>query len=168
MNRRVLIAVLGAALMALPAGAQMRKGIGVHPKAKGARKGQAVDRFNRMTPEEREQVLKNLPPDRRKMVEKNLDRYNELTPEQRERLRNEYDHFQNLPPEKQQAARKVFRQMNGLSQERRGELRREAARLRRLSPEERKTHMGSEAFKGKYSAEEREIIDHLTGLFPPE
>src|SRR3954463_12643809 len=56
-----------------------------------------VDRWNRMTPSDREKALSKLPPGQRDKIQQQLNRYNNLTPEQRRQLRT----FNQLPPEKQ-------------------------------------------------------------------
>lgn len=169
MTPRWFVPVIAAAILmgaAPDASAQLRKGP-ILPKAKAgrqAKKGQMIDKFSEMSPEERRRVLDKLPPERRKRVEENLKDYQNLSPDQKERLQR----FQDLPPEKQRAARKVFRDMNGLPQDRKVEVRRELVRLRRMTPEDRETRYKSEEFRGRFSADERKILEEMTGLFPPE
>src|SRR5206468_6516427 len=49
-----------------------------------------VDRFNRMTPEDRQRALEKLPPERRKKFEEQLKHYNSLTPAERREERSRY------------------------------------------------------------------------------
>jgi gas vesicle protein len=169
MTPRWLIATVAAALLAgfaPQASAQLRKGpLASKAKAKrDARKAQAIDRFSEMSPEERQRVLGNLPPERRKRIEENLREYQNLSPSQKERLQ----HFHELPAEKQQAARKVFREMNALPIERKQDLRRELLKLRRMTPEDREARFQNEEFRGRFTADERRILQQMTELFPNE
>lgn len=169
MTRRTLLLLVAFLLALSPGSAQLRKGAGVIPKGKAARqarKAQAVERFSKMPPEQRQKVLNSLPADRRKQVEKNLENYNHLPPDQRQRLQNQYENFSQLPPEKQQAARQIFRRMNELPQDRKVQMRRELARLRNMSEEDRKSRFGGGEFRGAYSADERKILEEMTDLFP--
>lgn len=164
---RWLICVVAAAILAglaPEASAQLRKGP-ILPKAKrDAKKRQAVERFSEMSPEERQRVLRNLPPERRKRIEENLREYQNLSPGQKERLQ----HFYELPAEKQQAARDLFREMNALPLERKQDLRRELVKLRRMPPEDRKAHYNNEEFRGRFTADERRILQQMMELFPNE
>lgn len=163
MLRRCTPLLLALALAATPASAQIRKGI---PKVKQNKKKQArmVDRFNQMSPTEREKLLKKLPEERRKQLEANRQKYERLDAGEKARLNGQYDTFQQLPPERQRAARQAFRSMNQLPQERKTVVRREVNQLRRLPEAERKTKISSEDFKAKYSADEQKVIEELSSL----
>ena len=169
MNSRALLLPAILLLAFFPASAQLRKAQGVIPKNKAARqakKAQTVERFSKMSPDERQKVLDNLPPERRKQVEKNLEHYNQLPPEQRQRLQSQYENFAQLPPEKQQAARQIFRRMNDLPQDRKIQMRRELAKLRNMSEDDRKARFSSGDFRGNYSSNERRMLVDMTDLFP--
>ena len=166
MSPRALILLLSLLLTSVPSDGQIvRKGL---PKVKGpaAKKARVLDRYNAMSPEQREKFLEKLPAERRKQFELNRQNLNKLDDDQKARLQNQYENFQQLPPEKQQAARRAFRQMNQMPAERRQTIRGEAARLNQMSEPERQTHLSSEEFKTSYSPEERKIIQELGSLIP--
>lgn len=164
---RVVGFVFGLLLMSAFADAQVvRKGIPKLPKGAAAKKARALERYNAMTPEQRQKFLDRLPAERRKQFQEYQQNLNGLNADQRTRLQNQYENFQQLPPEKQQAARKAFRDMNQLPVERRHTVRGEAARLNRMSGSDRQTFLSSEEFKAKYSPQERRMIQELGNLIP--
>ncbi|MBC7926601.1 MAG: DUF3106 domain-containing protein [Bryobacteraceae bacterium] len=126
-----------------------------------------LERLNRMTPEEREQLLSRMPRQRRLNFEDRLERFRSLPEPVRERLRLEYNNFQQLPPEKQDTVRKLFRRFSDIPEERRADVRRELARLRKMSPERRSKIMESPEFQADFNEMERELLAGLTANLPP-
>jgi flagellar motor switch protein FliG len=120
-----------------------------------------------MPPEQRERMLRRLPPERRAAVEERMDRLNNLPPDAKKRLRKEFDHFQQLSEENQETVRKNFRLFNELPKERRPEVRRELNDLRRMSAAERQTRFSSEEFRHKFEPNEQGILETLSGLLGP-
>ncbi|MCU1275819.1 MAG: hypothetical protein JWO48_3250 [Bryobacterales bacterium] len=123
-----------------------------------------VDRFNRMSPEQRQQALEKLPPERRKKIEDQLNQYNSLTPEQRRQLRSRYQAFNQFPPEKQNQARRLFRQFGELPPARQGPIRQEFENLRTMPDAERRARMNSDEFRNKYDSHEQKFLSDLSGL----
>ena len=135
----------------------------IAPGAPARKKGgewTAVDRFNRMTPEQRQKALDRLPPERRQKLEQRLDQYNHLTPEMRSRLRA----FDQLPPEKQNQARRLFRQFGELPPERQAPLRKEFENLRGMSDADRRARMNSDEFRSTYNSHEQRMLGDLSGM----
>lgn len=74
-----------------------------------------TERWNSMTPEQRERMLKGaerwqkMTPEQRQQVQARREKYKDMSPEQREQLRERHrdrrEAFEKLPPEKQQAVR---------------------------------------------------------------
>lgn len=125
-----------------------------------------MERLNRMNPEERERLLKGLPPARRTALEDRLRRYEEMPPAAKERLRRDYDDFQSLTPEKQDEARKLFHRLSQVPEERRRDLRREIIRLRNMRPERRDARMGSDRFRSEFNDDERQVLQGLVDVLP--
>ena len=138
------------------------------PKA-GQKKSQrtAVDRFNRMSPEERQQALAKLPPERRKKIEDQLNWYNNLTPQQRRQLRSRLQAFNQLPPDRQNQARRLFRQVGELPPERQEPLSKEFETLRTMPEADRRSRINSDEFRSKYNKHEQRILSDLSGLLKP-
>jgi hypothetical protein len=149
--------VLAAGLAAQP---------GVHPARPGAGI-QAIERWSRMTPEQRRRALDRLPPERRQRIEEQLERYQSLTPEEREQLRFRAQMFNQLPPEKQDEARRLFRQFNQLTPERQGAVRDEFRTLRGMSDADRMAHVQSDDFRSRFDNREQRFLRALSGLMSP-
>ena len=126
-----------------------------------------VDKFNRMTPDERQRALEKLPPERRKKIEDQLNWYNSLTPQQRRQLRSRLQAFNQLPPEKQNQTRRLFRQFGELPQERQEPVLKEFENLRVLPEAERRARINSDEFRNKYNSHEQRILGDLSGLLSP-
>ncbi len=133
-----------------------------------AQKKTAVDRWNRMSPEDRERALQRLTPERRERLRAQMDRFNNLPPEERDRLRRRYDQFRLMPPQKQARAREIFKELTELSPDRRRTLRREVERLRALPESERNARLESEDFRSRFSASERKMVRELGNLISPD
>src|ERR1700722_4980661 len=69
-----------------------------------------IDRWNRMSPEERERELAKLPPARARLIRQRIAAYNHMRPEEREALRERYETFSQLPPDRQQIVRERLRE----------------------------------------------------------
>ncbi|MSV30317.1 MAG: DUF3106 domain-containing protein [Bryobacterales bacterium] len=157
MRARFLVLLLSAALCCFAQPFQGGK------RAQG-QKRTAVDRWNGMSPEDRERALQRLPPERRKRLQTQIERYNNMPDEERGRLRRHYDQFQRMPPEKQARARELFKELSELSPERRRTLRRETEALRALSESGRNARFESESFKTRFSEPEQKLIRRLGNL----
>ncbi|MBV8845033.1 MAG: DUF3106 domain-containing protein [Bryobacterales bacterium] len=107
--------------------------------------GKQIEQLRKMSPEERQRALSNLPPERRQQVEKQLDRLDKLPPEQRQVLDQRYEKLQSFPPPRQRAVRQ------------------ELQSLRSMPFAERQARLHSDEFKQQFSPEERELIQ---GVFP--
>ncbi|MEJ7607787.1 MAG: DUF3106 domain-containing protein, partial [Bryobacteraceae bacterium] len=93
----------------VPAEAQPRR---LDARREGPPPHTLLERLNNMSPEQRERMLRKLPPERRSILERRLENYNRTSPEVKRRLGAEYDNFRQLAPEKQEKARRLFRGLN--------------------------------------------------------
>jgi hypothetical protein len=125
-----------------------------------------IDRWNQMSPEERERELAKLPPERARKIRERIRRYNQLPPREKQALREGYQTFAQLPPEKQEIVRQSMRQFRQLSLERRPLVRREIGQLRALPEAQRGARMNSEEFRSQFSPQERQIIRDITEYLP--
>jgi Protein of unknown function (DUF3106) len=133
----------------------------------GKNKRTIVDKWNRMSPEERQKALAKLPPERRQKIEEQLNQYKNLTPEQRSQLRSRYEMFNQLPPEKQNQARGLFRQFGQMPPERQNLLRNEFETLRGMPEADRRARLNSDEFRNKYNSNEQKFLSNLSGLLSP-
>lgn len=127
-----------------------------------------IERLSKMTPQEREQALAKLPPERRQDARRRLEAFQRLSPEERERLGRGLERFRDLPPEQQARVRRLFRQFNEVPAERRPALRRELNRLRQMDEEERRAHLNSDEFRGKHSVAEQQLLSELSEALPDD
>jgi predicted Fe-S protein YdhL (DUF1289 family) len=135
--------------------------------ADNPRRGTALDRWNSMSPEQRERALEKLPPDRQRQIRQRLERFNSLPKEEQDRLRRRYERFSSLPPDKQQLVRKQIRNWSQLPDDRRPVVSREFEQLRRMTPEERQARLASDEFRGRYSPKEQQILTDLSDNLAP-
>lgn len=111
---------------------------------------QQLERFQKMSPEDREKALKKLPPARRARVEQQLENLDRLTPQQRERRFRRLEAFQNLPPQRRQIVRQ------------------EIEDLRSLPPRLRRDRLYGSEMKG-FSPDEQQLIrESFPGIHPPQ
>lgn len=108
--------------------------------------GQALERWERMTPQQREKALSRLTPERRAQVEERLRRLDELPPAERQQLRERYREFQRLPRDRQDA------------------LRLELQALRSMRPLMRRRRVASPEFQRQYSPDEQRILREALGM----
>ena len=73
-----------------------------------------LERFQKMSPEDREKALSKLPPERRARVEQQLANLDKLTPEQRARRIERLKTLQSLPPERREAVQQEIQDLRSL------------------------------------------------------
>lgn len=129
-----------------PAAAQGKKG----PKTPSPRvsrpqqnPAKELDRFQRMSPEERQKELDKLPPARRQQIEQRLERLQNLSPKQRQQALDRLQKLHDLPPERQHAVRQELQQ------------------LRALPPGERKERLNQDS--EKFSPDELKLLRESSG-----
>lgn len=123
----------------------------------------ALEQFQKMSPEERQQALQKLPADRRAKIQKQLDLYDKLTPVERAQL----ERFRQLPPDRQNALRKAFEKYQKSSPERQQVMRDELTNLRAMTESERAARLSSPEFKRSYSKGEQQMITDMAVALPP-
>ena len=146
------------------------------PQAKMHRKGlisppapqaMVLDKMRRMTPEEREQVLRNMPSARRQMFERRLEQWNRLESGQKQRLQGSLESFRSLTPEQQQTVRGLYRKFSEtMPEEKRGDGKRILVRLRNLEPDERKALLNAPRVKARFTDSERELLAEMAEKLP--
>jgi hypothetical protein len=108
--------------------------------------GPAIERLQRMSPEQREQALAKLPPERRQQMEQRLKRLERLTPEQRDLLDQRYQAFQSLPPGRRVVVRAAMQQ------------------LRSMPEADRRARLNSEEAKRRFSPQELQLLREVSGV----
>lgn len=136
-------------------------GTAVSAQRRATRSMPAVERLRRMAPDQRRRALAELPPERRRATEQWLANWEKMTPEERQQLTRRYENFQKLTPQRQQELRGVYHDYQLLAPARQTVVSAEAARLRKMPESERLTELKSDAFLGRYSTAERDILEKL-------
>ena len=143
-------------------------GLGAPPRRPITPVGPVLDKLMRMSPAQRQRQLAKMTPERRVQLEKRLDQYDRLKPEQRERLLAQAETFRSMPADQQQTVRATVRRLNSLPENRRPPVRRELRLLRTMPEVQRTARMNAPQFQKRFSPEERDIIETLAKLVPPE
>ena len=115
------------------------------PKRQTTNPAKELDRFSKMSAQERQRELAKLPPQRRAALEQRLSRYQNLSPQQREQLHQRYEQFLNLPEDRQTAVREQLQQ------------------LREMPEAQRKKLLNSDEVKKKFSPEELKLLRDSAG-----
>jgi hypothetical protein len=126
----------------------------------------SIDRWNRMSPEERERELAKLPPARARLIRQRIRRYNQMHPEEQQALRERYQVFSQLPPQKQQIVRQRWAEFRRLPVERRPIVHGEVEQIRLLPDAQRQAAMNSNDFRIRFSPQEQQIIRDLSTYLP--
>jgi hypothetical protein len=121
-----------------------------------------LDRWNKMTPNQRTRALASLPPERRKQIQARLDQFNALPKAEQDRMRRRYDRFSHLAPERQAIVKRQIQAYGKLADDRRPAISREFEQLRRLPSDERKARVNSEEFRNRYSPREQQLLADLS------
>lgn len=127
-----------------------------------------LERWESMTPQQRQRFLNNLPPERRQRFEERLQELQNMPRQQRERLHEQYRRFEQLPPERQQRIRNLYRRFSNQPPARQDLMRGELQQLRSMSPEERQAHFQSNDFQSKFKPNEQDILRKMTNVLPPD
>ncbi len=165
-SRRSLVIQFGLCLLlapavVLPARAQQEADRPPAPFVENS-----IDRWNRMSPEERERELAKLPPARARLIRQRIKRYNQMNPQAQQDLRQRYQTFSQLPPDIQQVIRKRLREFRQLPADRHPAVHQEVEKLRLLPEPQRQASMNSDDFRTRFSPQEQQIIRDLSAYLP--
>jgi Protein of unknown function (DUF3106) len=166
MHRFILSCVWAMLLAVASAAAVAGKPTVASDKPAAPQSRNPIDRWNQMSPEERERELAKLPPERARQIRERIRRYNQLPPREKQALREGYQKFAQLSPERQEVVRQRMRDFRQLPQSRRQLVRREIGQLRALPEPQRGARMNSEEFRSQFSPRERQIVRDITEYLP--
>jgi len=125
-----------------------------------------VDRFMKMSPEQREKALSKLPPQRRENIERRLNELEKLPPEARTRLMNAAEMLRAMPPERQQMVRQALRRFQQMPEERHAVVQTEMQKMEPLTDEQRRERMNSEEFRNRYTPAEQQMMRNMLEVVP--
>lgn len=127
-----------------------------------------IERLAQLTPEQRERILEQLPPERQAQVRKQLEKFDQLPQAQKDRLARQAQSLAALPPEKRRLINQGIFAINHLPEDRKPAVAKELRSLLRMSPEDRATVLDSDSFKRRYSPQEQKILSDLSNNIPDD
>ena len=125
-------------------------------------------RLFRMTPEQRERALEQLPPQQQANARKSLEAFDQLPKEQQDIQLHQLERFEQLPPERRAEVRGLWRDLNQLPRDRNMQVRQAIRRLQNATDAQREAILKSAAFKERFSPEEQRIISGLADARFPQ
>lgn len=142
------------------------------PQSRGAPAGKSENnsgeqvfmRMMRMSPEEREKALSQLPPARRAQIETSIRNFQNLPPETQMRQLDRLERLNSLPSKEQNQVRRAMRQLQQLPGDRQAVVRQEIRHLAPLTQDERRAITDSKEFRGRFSSGERQIITNMVKI----
>ena len=116
----------------------------------------------------RHRVNVDVAPARQQQVLQNLDKWNRLSPEEKEAVRVRDNFLENLPPERQEYVRNVLLpKWQALPQPRRQAINRHLAMLGKMSPATQEAALSDPRFLGGLSPDEQAMLRDLNSLRNP-
>jgi Protein of unknown function (DUF3106) len=161
----------GAAKAAGPKNAKNEAKAGGTPKKGGPALNNPLNpaqRLMQMTPEQRERVLEQLPPERQAQLRRTLEKLDSLPPAEKERIARQVQSANALPPATQRIISQGIHGMNSLPADRKPLVRKELLSLFNMEPEDRAARLNSADFKKAYSPDEQKILSDLSNNLPPD
>jgi uncharacterized protein DUF3106 len=126
----------------------------------------ALERWRKMSPKQRQHYVQQLPPARRREFQQRMNRLQNLPPQQRQRLQRNYQQFSEMSPREQNDFRGLYQRFNKMPADRRPMLMNEYRKLRKLSPGERKSRLQSDAFQDRFRPGEKKLLQDLSKTMP--
>ena len=127
---------------------------------------QTLDKLYRLSPEERQRALSNLPSPRRQNIEKRLQEFDKMPAGQQDRVRERLEKLNALPQERRVEVRRSIQEFSQFPQERKAGLNREVRKLAAMDPAAREQYLASSGFREKYSEGDRKLIADLVEVAP--
>ena len=126
-----------------------------------------LEKLLNMNPADREKYLESVPEKRRENLQKRLDEIDKMPPARKTRVLSRLEMLNRLPPETQQQVRRAMQELQQLPKDRKMLVSLELQYMAPMSDEERRTHLNSEEFRNRYSADEKQMINSLIQVTPP-
>ncbi len=125
-----------------------------------------VERFERLTPEQRQRLLERMPPARRAEFQRRLERWRATSPEERERLGRDLGAMRQLTPREREHFRETLKEIADLPAERRRAVRGAIQTLRGMRPERRAEMLASERFARRFAEADQRLIREALSVLP--
>ncbi len=125
-----------------------------------------LDRLLKMTPEERERALQNLPPAQRQRLVNQLNAVGKWPTVEQNRARARLERLRSLPPQRQNQVRRSLNLFQQAPEDRQRQMAQELRRMGPMPDDERRAYMNTEEFRNRYSANEQQIMSNLAEIEP--
>jgi hypothetical protein len=142
--------------------AHPNSGPGGGPAAPKRARFEQIEHLSKMSPDQREKALANVPRERRARIEAGLAKWNR-TPEE---IKAQEEKFKSLPPEQQKRIRDLSDRIRALPHDRKLAVTQELNHLRNMPDEQRQKRLNSPDLQNRFSADEQEILRETPGLLP--
>ena len=119
----------------------------------------------KMTPEQREKALSELPPAQRDRIQTRIENFQKQKPEQQERRIHQIELLHALPLDEQARVRQSMNDRQALPDDRKKAVNQELERMRVMGVEEKQYHMSREEFRNRFSPAEQEMLGNLTKVY---
>jgi hypothetical protein len=127
---------------------------------------QLFDRLMRMTPEDRERALSQLPKKRREQLQQRIQNFQELPSAVQTRRLDRLERLNSLPPQRQNEVRQSIKDLQELPDGQKKKINQEMNRMSRMTDNDRAARMNSDDFHGRYSLDEQRMIGNLAEILP--
>jgi len=146
-----------------------------HPQNQGrpqnqGHSGEWLRQHRNLPPDQQRRALENdprfrsLPPQRQQQLRNQLQRFNSMPPQQQDRMLHRMETWEHLTPEQKQQARQLHEQMQQLPPDRRQAIRNAVQTLRAMPPEARQRAIESDAYKNRFTPQERDMLNKASRL----
>ncbi len=153
---------------AMPATGRSQTEGGGRGQPKAPRGEEILGTLSRMTPEQRERALADLPAAKRDQIEERIRNFQKLTPAQQSRQLEQLKKFNSLSPDRQKDVRTSMQDRGELPEDRKNAVNQELRRITALPDKDRKSYMKSEDFRSRFSSSEQKMIRNLSEVLPSE
>jgi hypothetical protein len=120
--------------------------------------GNIATRLFHMSPEERDRVLEQLPPQQQENARKTLAWFDGLPPQQQALQLRRLEHFEQLAPQKKAEVKQLVVQANQLPPARKAQVGKALLTLQQMDDQQRETTLRRPAFQNRFSLQELKII----------
>jgi Protein of unknown function (DUF3106) len=124
--------------------------------------------LSRMSTEQRERALSDLPQAKRDQIEERIRNFQKLTPAQQSRQLEQVKKLNSLSPDRQNDIRRSMQDRSELPDDRKKAVNQELRRITAMPDEDRKRYMKSGEFRGRFSSAEQKMIRNLSEVLPSQ
>lgn len=132
--------------------------------------GDWLRKYKDLPPDQQQKALENdpqfrkLPPDRQILLQQQLRRFSALPPERQKVILRRMETWEHLTDAQKKAAKTVFAKIRQLPPARRKLMMGAVRDLRKMDPQQREQALDSDAYRGRFSNQERDLLKSVLKL----